>query len=78
MVQMRLCISTKLPGDAEAPDHTLGSEDLRETSNDFFPVANLSVAGIHLFWLLDKIATHWSGLVDEILHWKQFENCREP
>lgn len=78
MVQMRLCISTKLPGDAEAPDHTLGSEDLRETSKDFFPVANLSVAGIHLFWLLDKIATHWSGLVDEILHWKQFENCREP
>lgn len=67
MVQMRPCVSTKLRGDAEVPDHTLGSEDLRETSNDFFLIANLSVAGIHLFWLLNKIATHCSGLVDEIL-----------
>lgn len=55
---MRFCIATKLPSDADAPDRTLSNEDLRETSNDFFPIADLSVAGIHLVWLPDKIFTH--------------------
>lgn len=70
---MRFCVAAKLPRDADAPDHTLSNEDLRETSNDFFPIADLSVAGIHLVWLPDKIFTHLSGLENETLCWKQFE-----
>lgn len=76
-VQMRFCISNKLPVVTDAPDQTQSSGGQKETSNNHFPVANLSLAGIRLVWLLDKISTHLAALESETMWQKQPENCKE-